>query len=456
MRALLPAVPYPVGLNFEMEPRVLLFATLVTTGAALVFGLAPALQASRPDLVPALKDEIGQGKGSRGRLQSALVIAQVALSLVTLASAGLFVRSLEAYRSLDSGMSQVRRVLLVDTDLRLSGIRSDLAHVSVVREVLDRVRVLPGVEAAAVARAVPLGPGEMSTAATRIEGYTPRPDEDMNVSHNDVAGDYFRTVGIRLIEGRAISDADVSGNAPVVVVNETFARRYLAGRTAIGARLASGSDEWLTIVGLVATSKINDYTEAPEPVVFRPYSTRFAPGRFTLHVRAAGDPVALTSAVRRAIAQVDAELPSMDARRMAEFITIPYWPQKVGAMMLMAVGVLALLLATIGIHAIMAYHVGQRLREIGVRVALGAGRRDVLGLVLGRALCLVALGLALGLAGALAAGRLLQSQLLGVSGSDPGTFAAVSAILAAVALGASWAPAWRAVRVDPTVALRYE
>jgi predicted permease len=454
--ALLPAVPYPVGLDFSLDGRVLVFATLVTVATAMAFGLVPALQASKPDLVPTLKDEIGEGAGGRGRLQAALVIAQVALSLVTLVSAGLFVRSLGAVRAIDTGMSGLDRVLLVGTDMRLTGITNDSVDVAVVRGLLERVRGLPGVEAASVARFVVLSPGPIATTATRVEGYAPRADENMNVSYNTVSGDYFRTAGIKLKEGRVIGDADVGANAPVVVVNEAFVRRYLPGRTAIGARVSVSGDEWLSVVGVVATTKVNDYTEDPVPMVYRAYSARFAAPAFTLHVRAAGEPLALTAAIRGAFKEVSADLPFLDPRNMAEFTTIPYWPQKTGAIMLSAVGTLALLLATIGIYATMAYAVSRRVREIGVRIALGAAQADVVRLVLGRSMRLTGLGLLIGLAGAAAVGQALRSQLLGVGPRDPLTFAGVGLLLAAVALSASWLPARRAARVDPMIALRSE
>ncbi len=456
MLALLPAVPYPVGLDFRLDGGVLAFATAVTAIAAVAFGLVPALQASRLDLVPALKDEIGEGRGRRGRLQSTLVVAQVALSLVTLVSAGLFVRSLNEYRSLDTGMTGTDRVLLVGTDMRLTGIANDSLQVSMVRRLLEDIRALRGVEAAAVARAVVLGPGPVSTLPMRIEGYAPAPDENMNISQNVVSGDYFRSTGIAIREGRDLSDADLAGNVPVVVVNEAFVRKYLAGRPAVGARVSATGDEWLTIVGVVATSKYDDYTEAPRPMVFRPYSTRSAPPAFTLHVRAAGDPLALAGSIRGVFGEVSAALPFLDPRIMAEFNTIPYFPQKVGAIMLAAIGSLALLLAAIGIYGVMSYNVSRRTREIGVRIALGAGRRDVVGLIVTRSVRLTGLGILIGGIAALGVGQLLKSQLYGISPRDPLTFVGITLLLGLIALLASWLPASRAAAVDPLLALRHD
>ena len=453
LMALLPAVPYPVGLDFSLSPTVLLFAIGVTAVTATAFGLMPALRASKPDLVPALKDEIGGGAGSRGRMAASLVAAQVALSLVTLVAAGLFVRSLGVIRSIDNGMRDLDRVMLVSTDLQLGGVSGDSLNVLTARALIDRVRALPGVEHAAIARSVVLGPAGLPSVPAEIEGYAPVAGENMNVSVNTVSSGYFGSIGTRLVSGRDVSDADMEANAPVVVVNEAFVRRYLPARDPLGGRVRVDGT-WLSIVGVAATSKYNAYDESPRPALFRAYSAHWAPAGFTLHVRAAGDPRALMPAVREIFRSVSVQMPFLDPTVMDAFTSISYWPHKVGAIMLSAVGMLALLLASIGIYSTMAYSVSRRVREIGVRMALGAARADVLKLVLGHSMRVTAIGLVIGLAGALLVGQALRSQLLGVSATDPVTYGGVGLLLGVVALLASALPARRAARVSPMVALR--
>jgi len=302
---------------------------------------------------------------------------------------------------------------------------------------------------------VPLGFGGSNSNSMRIEGYAPRPNENMSLRYNVVGGDYFDVVGTPVVRGRGITHSDVADNAPVLVVNESFVQRYLRGRDPIGARVGIG-DGWQSIVGVVRDGKYSTLTEDPTPFVFRPYGLRATPDNLTLHVRAAGDPTALTGALRAAFMDTHGELPFLDVRTLARHTEASYYAQRIGAVMLALIGTLALFLSAIGIYGMMAYAVSRRVREIGVRIALGAARRDVVGMVVGRALRLAGLGLLIGLAGALGIGQALRSLLLGVSPRDPLTFAGIGVLLAAVALVASLIPARRAAAVDPMVALRSE
>ena len=450
---LLPPAPFPISLEFIVDGRVLLFALAVTLVAATVFGLIPALQASNPALVPTLKDEIGGGTAHRSRLQSALVVSQVALSIVSLVCAGLFLRSLQASRDADVGISGADRVLLVSTDLSLAGV-PDSQRVAVAARLLDRLRAVPGVEAASLAMTSPLGFGGSSSLGTAPEGYVPRRNENMSIEYLDVGSDYFRAMGIPVVRGRGIERSDVAGALAVAVVNERFAQRFWPGQDPIGRRFRRGGI-WRTVIGVAKQGKYHTLTEGAESMIYIPFAQETC-GGFDVLIRAPGNPRALTEAVRRAFRDVDPGLPFLDVRSMAEHMQAAMFVQTLGATMLTALGAMALLLAAIGIFGVLSYYVGQRTREIGVRVALGAGRREVVGLVVGRALRLVALGVAGGLVLALGAGQLLRSQLVGVGPHDPLTYLGIALLLALVALGAAWLPARRAARVDPMVALRYE
>jgi predicted permease len=455
MTAFVPAAPFPIGLEYRVDTSILVFAVAVTFATALAFGLVPALQASRPALVPALKDDVSGAFGGRHRLQSALVVGQVALSLVSLVCAGLFVRSLLNARVVDVGFREPERVLLVSTDLTLAGFRGDSLMGVVTGQLLERVRALPGVEAAGIADQVPLGFGGQSSSSATVDGYQPQPNENMSIRLNLVSSGYFEAMRIPLLAGRTLRDGDERRGARQVVVNEAFAKKYWPGLDPLGRRIDQGAG-WMTVVGVVATGKYNQLSEAPVPLIFQPAGRDRPLGDFTLHVRAAGDPATLTAALRGAFRETSADLPFLDVRTMDQSMQAALMVQRIGAYMLAGFGAMALLLSAIGVYGVMAYTVSQRTREIGVRVALGAGRRDVVGLVIGRAMRLAGLGLAVGLLAALGAGRLLGSQLLGVSGSDPATFAAIGVLLGLVALLASWLPARRAARVDPMMALRYE
>jgi len=450
---MLPPAPFPINLAFTVDGRVLLFALAAALAATMVFGLFPALQASNPALIPTLKDEIGGGPAHRSRLQSALVISQVALSLVSLVCAGLFLRSLQASRNADVGFTGPEHVLLVSTDLHLAGV-PDSQRVALASQLLDRLRAVPGIEAASLAMASPLGFGGAASWGTAPEGYVPQRGENMSIEYFEVGSDYFRAMGIPVLRGRGIERGDAAGALEVAVVNERFVQRFWPGQDGIGRRLRRGGI-WRTVVGVAKQGKYHTLTEPARAMVYAPFAQE-PRNDFDVVVRATGDPRSLTRAVHQAFHETNPDLPFLDVRTMAEHMQAALFVQSVGATMLAAFGAMALLLAAIGMFGVLSYHVSQRTREIGVRVALGAGRREVVGMVVGRATRLVAVGLAAGLALAVGAGELLRSQLIGVGPRDPLTFIGIALLLALVALGASWLPARRAARVDPMVALRYE
>jgi putative ABC transport system permease protein len=451
-----PPAAAPINIDFQVNAAVLGFALGVSLVTAALFGLMPALQASSPALVPALKDEIGSGPAHHGRLQSALVVTQVALSLVSLVCAGLFARSLQQARRVDVGFTTPEQVLLIDSDLSPGGFfAADSLAIPMLNRLLENVRAVPGVAAASIGDQVPLGFGGGGSSSAVVEGYTPRPDENMSIDLQTVGDDYFRAMGIPIVAGRPIEARDLAPGAPrVIVVNQAFARRFWPGLDPIGRRVNQGRD-WSTVIGVARDGKYRQLNEVPHAFTFFPY-TQDRPRSFTVHVRATGDPKALTAPLRRAFAAASGDLPFLDVRTMAEHMQAAMFAQKLGAYMLAGFGALALLLSSIGIYGVMAYAVSRRTREIGVRVALGAARRDVIGMVVGRAMRIAGLGLLIGAGAALGAGQLLRSQLLGISPRDPAVYAVIALLLGTVAFVASWLPARRAAAVDPLVALRYE
>jgi predicted permease len=352
------------------------------------------------------------------------------------------------------GFAHPDSVLLIDTDLSLAGYR-DTSGIPVARRLLEAVRAVPGVVSASISSAAPLGFGGNSSMSVEIAGYAPKAGENMSIGYFQVAGDYFRTMETRLVRGRPLAEADRRGGPRVAVVNETFVRRFLADRAdPIGATLDYGSGP-AQIVGVVEDGKYQELTEAPQPYAWYPYEQVFPRG-LIVHVRASGRPRDLVPALRRAFAAASPDLPFLDVRTLADQTQAAVFSQRLGAWMLSGFGLLALFLSAIGIYGVMAYTVSRRTREIGVRMALGAERRDVVQLVLRRSMGLVGLGLAFGVAAAVAVAMLLRSQMIGVQPWDPPTFLAILALLTAVALLSSWLPARRAARVDPLVALRTE
>jgi len=450
--ALLP--PLPVPLQFDVSPdwRVLAFTAGASLVTALLFGLAPALRASRADVASSLKESRPTGTGRRVTLQNGLVVAQVAVSMVLLVGAGLFLRSLAAARDVDVGLDP-KGVLVAGVDLGTQGY-SKAQEVQFYRGLEDRLRRLPGVTGVTLGSAVPLD-GTSSRTGTGVAGYEPRKGEDMEFHFAVVGPGYFRVLHVPLLRGRGFTADDREGATAAAVVNEAFARRFWPDQDPLGKQLTYSSNlEHLTVVGVVPTGKYTSLGEDPTPFVYLPFLQ--TPRDVKVHVRTRGDPDRLVPEVRRTIHDVDADLPITTLTPMPKLMEASLLPQRVGAAVLSLFAALALLLAAIGLYGVLAYVVSRRTREIGIRMALGADRGSVLGLVVRRGLGVTAVGLALGLGLAALLGRVASRFLFGVSPLDPVAFGAVTAVLTLSALLASWLPARRAASVDPAAALREE
>jgi macrolide transport system ATP-binding/permease protein len=444
--------------ELQMDFRVLLFTMAASLLTGVLFGLLPALQSTRPQLVPALKDDVSVGGYRRSLLRNGMVIGQVTLSLVLLVSAGLVLRGLQQARLLNPGFNPQNAVEM-SFDLSLQ--RYDEARVKQFkRQLLDRVRVLPGVEAAGLTNFLPLTLN-INQNAIYIEGQPPVQGGNAPTAMAAAATPgYLQAMGVRLLEGRDFAETDDETRPRVAVVNETFARRFWPGQSALGKRFSYDSDkeprrQWTEIVGVIQNGKYFSLNEDPTMMVIR--NQRQTDGNFlSLVVRASGGPANAIAAIRREFAQLDANLPVYNVKTLAEHMNLPLFPARVAAVLLAGFGLLAMALGAIGLFGVMSYAVGQRTREIGIRMALGAGRGEVFRLVVGQGLLLTGLGIAIGIGLGALGTRLLSSLLYGVSALDPLTFSVVTILLAAVAFVACYFPARRAMRVDPIIALRCE
>ena len=444
------------SLELGLDWRVLAFTLGVSVATGIVFGLAPALQASRLDIVMALKSEDAQRAGSRrSRLRAVFVTAQVTLSVVLLVSAGLFIRSLQSANTIDPGF-RVDHALTIPINLGLLRYKETEGE-NFYRNLLARVEAQPGVERASLVRFAQLGFSFAQFqvfAAGRASGKT---DEGISTGFNVVGPNYFKTMETPLLRGRDFTEADRKGAPDVVVLNQTLAATLWPGEEALGKRVSiSGPDgPFLEVVGVARDGKYRSLGEAPHPYIYQPLLQSYDP-KMTLVVRTTGPPQSVATAMREQIRTLDANLPVADVKTLRDQLDLSLFPSRVAAWTLGGFGVLALLLAAIGIYGVVSYSVAQRTREIGVRMAMGAREKDVLRLVLGEGLFVIAVGLALGLLLAAAATRVIASLLYGVEATDPLTFAGVPLLLGFVALVASYIPARRATKVDPLVALRYE
>jgi predicted permease len=454
LRYFLPFIEYPLMLPTTIDAREIVFAAAVSVAASVLFALVPALRASAAGVMAALNDRL-TADAQANRIGSALVTAQVALAVVTLAGAALLVRSFENARRVDMGF-EARGLLLAGLNLSTGGYDRDAA-LRYVDRAIARTQTLPGVRRVSVAEDVPLGFNGGSWEELAIDGYVPGPSENMRVYRNLVSPGYFESMGIRLASGRDISDRDTVDTARVAIVNETFVRRYLGGGDAIGRRI-TGWGRPIAIVGVVSDSKYHELGEAAQPYFYVPLKQFFSANTgLALHVRVAGAPslaAALTPALLEVLRELDPRMAPPVTTTLEEYTSAAYFTQRLAATLLTILASLALALSAIGLYSVMAYAVARRRREIGVRMALGATRAAILQLVVGRGLSLVAGGVAAGLVLALAVTRALGSLLFGVSPLDATALTGAVALLIAVACLASYLPARAASRIEPMSALR--
>jgi macrolide transport system ATP-binding/permease protein len=436
----------------EIDWRVLALSAAVCLIATLLVGLVPAMQTGKIDLAEALKTESAGVVGGRGRawIRSGLVVMQVSLSFVLLVGAGLLMQSLQKIRTSSTGFS-THGVLDTAVNLVPAGYDAQRAQ-SFQDDLINRVNQLPGVESVAFGRMTPLSYASFSSTAIALDGYQPPPEEQPVILYNEVGPDYLATMGIPLVSGREFTRADNEKAALVAVVNETMAARYWHGRNPIGQRIQV-KGRWMQVVGVARDSKYESVRETPKPFFYVPLRQNFSPGA-ALIIRTPLSPETMATALAREVHALDPNLALYEVITLQQQVDRSTSPQLVAVTLVGVLGGLALLLAAIGLYGVMSYAVSQSTRELGLRMALGAGASNLLRLVLSRGLALTAGGVILGAAVAFGLTRLLGSLLYKVSPRDPLVFGSAFAVMMAVALAACFLPAWRATRTDPVRALR--
>ena len=451
----LPSLPVPVSIQFDSDWRVVGFATLLSMVTALLSGLAPALQGSRADLVTALKTSGRESTASTLRLRNAFLVGQVTMSLMLVVVGGLFLRALEHAAAIQPGFDQ-RRVDVVQLDLTLAGYNDQTAH-PFVRELIQRIRALPGVENATLSVDLPLDGGRMGLGGIKVPGKKPPRGDEFFADWNIVEPGQFETLKLPLLRGRDFTDQDTA-NAPwVAIVNEALAEQIWPGEDPIGKQMTVQDDNRphpVTIVGETVSARLISLTGPVAPYIYMPFAQRFLP-RAALLIRTRDDRSSIPD-VRTLLRSMNPNLPITQAMRLTDVTAFGLIPQRIAASVAGTLGIVGLLLCAVGIYGVTSYAVAQRTREIGIRMALGANQRSVIRLVIRQGFALTAIGAALGLAIAGVGAKFLESLLFGLRGQDPITFVSACVLFALITLVASYIPARRATRVDPMIALRTE
>ena len=439
--------------NVAMDFRVVGFTFAISVLTGVLFGLAPALQNFVRDMVPMLKESGTQVSGTRSRVRSVLIVAEVSASLVLLVSAGLLMRTLVQFQKIDPGF-RARNVVMVSMFPALDGYDEARSR-QFYQQLQAELEGTAGIQGMSASRLAPLSTGGWGSNYAVQE----LPEQHRTEQFNTVMPNFFDVMGIDMAEGRKFSANDGEGAPLVAILNQTMAHKLWPNESAIGKHIRVGNDkQWREIVGVARDVKTRSLTEDAHSFLWMPMSQPmpFWKTSVTLEIKTnLAAPVALAIA-KNAVRKIDARLPLYGMRTLEQQFGYSYWRQRMAAWLIGSFAALALLLAAIGVYGVISYQVAARTRELGIRMALGARRADVLALVLRSGVMLAAIGVAVGTAGSLAATRALKSLLLGVSVSDPATFAFSALFLACVALVASFVPAYRASRVDPMVALRYE
>jgi len=455
IRFFIPNSYLPLGFSFGLDVRTLGFTGLLTLATGVIFGLVPALQTSRPHLNEVLK-EGGRSAGPGAphhRLLGGLVVSQVALALVLLVCASLCFKGLQQARRTDLGFDP-NHLLYAGLSIGMNGHTEETGR-TFYRDLQQRLAALPGVQGVALASYYPLGFDGGGSWGVEVEGYPRQPNEDLDVNVNVTSPGYFAAMRIPLLDGRDFTDRDDRQATPVAIINEAMAKRFWPGQNAIGRKFkAAGTTR--TVVGVAKTGKYRSLNEPARCFLYTPYEQGLYVRNLSLCARVDGDPSAFASVVRREIQKLDPRVDTWATLPMTDYIQAAFLAQQIASSLLMLLGVVALMLAMMGVYGVMAYVVSQRTQEFGIRLALGARASDVLLLVLRQGLMLGLLGAGLGLALALAVTRLLANFLHGVSPFDTATFIAVPLLLGLITLLACWLPARQAAKVDPMTALRSE